>query len=163
MRRPHNLQQIPGTIIVGMPAHPFISQFVSSPARPPIISCGSAQHIPLETTLPLPSPETPLSPVSTPLPPPVPPAALALPQIRMLPVPLQPSPVAAQRATLEPVWASTTRYRHGLPYYPEAEPFYDPFDAVARSRSPCPASPLLLPRYTKPKDALSSDFSSRLA
>jgi hypothetical protein len=36
------------------------------------------------------------------------------------------------------VSVSTTRYRHGMPYYPEAEPFFDPFDAVARTRSSSP-------------------------
>jgi hypothetical protein len=112
MRRPHNLQ------IFGQQSHPFIGQFISA-ARPPIYSSGGP-HIPLETTSPLPSPDPPLSPVSTPSPPPVPPPALAPPQIRMLPVPLPPRPVAAQRATFEPVSASTTRYRHGMPYYPEA-------------------------------------------
>jgi hypothetical protein len=159
MRRPHNLRQIPGTKIVGTPSHPFSGQTVSSPGRPAIISSG--QHIPLETTLPLPSLETPLSPTSPQLspistPPQLPPPALSLPQIRMLPVPLPPRPVAAQRAPLEPVSASTTRYRHGIPFYPEAETFYNPFDAV----TPLPL-PLLC--YTKPNYALSSDFYSRLA
>jgi hypothetical protein len=144
MRRPHNLQ------IVGRQSHPFIGQFINA-AEPPSCGhrsgppswghCGSGQHVRLETTSPLPSPEPPLSPVSTPSPPPVPPPALAPPQIRMLPVPLPPRPVVAHARA--PVSVSTTRYRHSMPYYPEAEPFYDLFAAFAcaRSRSP-PASPL---------------------
>jgi hypothetical protein len=49
----------------------------------------------------------------------------------------------------KPVSASTTRYRHGLPYYPEAEPFFDQFDAAACARSCLPPTSLLLrPRST---------------
>jgi hypothetical protein len=166
MRRPHNLQQ---SSIVGWQAHPFIGKFNSSdPLRPGDPRCGrctSGQHIRLETTSPLPSPKPPSSPRSTQSPPTVPPPALApigghQHQVRMLPVvlPLRPT-AAAGRARArslaharEPVSVSTTRYRHGLPYYPEAEPFFDLFDAAARARSRLPPASLL-PRPGSPKPA----------
>jgi hypothetical protein len=91
------------------------------------------------------SPKPPLSPRSTPSPPPSPPTALAPPQIRMLPVALPPRPGPAAAHTREPVSVSTTRYRHGMQYYPEAEPFFDPFDAVARAGS-CSPHASTLPR-----------------
>jgi hypothetical protein len=106
----------------------------------------------------------------------VPPPALApiaghQHQIRMLPVelsvelPPRPTAAATGRARVrqqqqqqperhlmhasKPVSASTTRYRHGLPYYPEAELFFNPFDAAARARSRSPpASPLPRPCST---------------
>jgi hypothetical protein len=126
MRQPHNLQ----STIVGRQAHPFIGQFVNT-ADPPRLGpscghCSSGQHIRLDTTLLLPSPEPPSSPRLTPLPPPVPLPALLPPQIRILPVTLPPRQVpAAARARAhslaharKPVSVSTTRYRHGMRYYP---------------------------------------------
>jgi hypothetical protein len=172
MRRPHNLQS---SIVVGRQAHPYIGQF-NSPQRPGDPRCerwAHGQHVRLETTSPLPYPEPPTSPWSTP-PPPITPPPPAVPppalapltghkhQIRMLPAELPPRPTAAVSGragaiqqqqerhltrSSEPVSASTTRYPYGMGYLQEAELFFDPFDAAARARS-ClpPASPLPLYR-----------------
>jgi hypothetical protein len=129
MRRPHNLQ----SSTVGQP-HPFIGQF-NSPQRPGDPRCGRCthgQHVRLDTTLPLPSPEPPASPRLTPPPPattppqpqprppprfstPPPPRSVRAPalrsiagyegQIRMLP---GPTPAVSRRARARQTAAAAT-------------------------------------------------------